>query len=290
MDLTIPPLPDTQAAMLRILSRDTPSPDSRRLVEIVQRDPVTTAYVLRRANSSKYGVYRYIIEVEKAVRFLGFRDVSDVVLTASLNQSYTYLEAPEAQRIYNHLIKTSLATAALSKEFVTHMNLPGSDLAYTAGLIHQLGRFGLLSKAPDRYIDLWYETAAPDAIAVPTPQREQAVMGTDYLQWGQAISEAWELPEELSTILANLLTPGAVREPFLLVMTLIIAVSGATAEAFFAHDDEDQPAASIAHYAPLLELAWALSWVLNKQMDELFGFLEARREKIRRYVGQMLAA
>ena len=66
-----------------MISKKASPPDTKRLVEIVKRDPVTAAYILKRVNSPYYGLQRKISEVDRAANLLGFSEICNLVIAAA---------------------------------------------------------------------------------------------------------------------------------------------------------------------------------------------------------------
>ena len=100
MELKIPPMPNTLGEVLQIMSDESPTGGVDRLVTLIRRDPATSIYVLRRINSPYHGVRRYISQVDQAVVLLGFKRVCNLVLAATLKQTFAYLESTAARNVY----------------------------------------------------------------------------------------------------------------------------------------------------------------------------------------------
>ncbi len=58
MDFKLPALPTALAEVIQI--QRASSPDSTRLVEIIERDPALALYVLRQVNSAYYGLRKQV--------------------------------------------------------------------------------------------------------------------------------------------------------------------------------------------------------------------------------------
>ncbi len=225
VDFSFPPLPSTLGEILEIVSQESENVDMDRLVQIMERDPAMTAYVLRQANSSYYAVRQYITRVDKAVTFLGFATVSRIALSAALKQAFTYLEAPATRHIFEYVMQTSLAAALLTKELSSLLRLSVMHTSFTAAMLHQLGRLVLLHSAEEQYTPLWGEQPiGARLVAVPPSQEaEQAALGSDYVPIGKATAEAWGFPEELVAVIAHHRDAAAVTKPHLKLFTQIVS-------------------------------------------------------------------
>ena len=104
---------------------------------------------------------------------------------------------PELQRCWRH----SLATAVLAEELARVASLR-PDQAYTAGLLHDLGRLALLAACPGRYTNLlrWMETDGPKDDSSYLLEYERQHFEIDHCEAGLALGRRWGLPDELCMI------------------------------------------------------------------------------------------
>jgi putative nucleotidyltransferase with HDIG domain len=102
---------------------------------------------------------------------------------------------PELQSSWRH----SLACALIAEELAPSYGIAG-DHGYTAGLLHDLGRLGLLKAYPNPYKVLLnhdYESVG-DVLA-----SERRVFQVDHCQAGLWLTRSWGFPEELQAITAH---------------------------------------------------------------------------------------
>jgi hypothetical protein len=93
------------------------------------------------------------------------------------------------------VIAEDLAVARFStKSGVAYLD---KDVAYTAGILHDLGRLALAVLQPKQYANFLKSTKTKpcDVLAA-----EQELFGMDHCRAGRALIEAWRLPPELSEI------------------------------------------------------------------------------------------
>lgn len=280
MELKIPPLPDTLGEILQVMS-DESSDSIRRLAHIIRRDPATSIFVLRRINAPYNGVRRYISQVDQAIVLLGFKHVCNLVLAETIKKTFAYLESTAARNVYEHIIQTSLASAAFARELALFMRFPSAETAFTAGLLHQLGRLVLLQSASQLYASLWYEQVPGTTqylFTAPSPEKEQSVFQTDYPHLGATIMRKWAFPEELVTVTYALHTPSRVVNGYMRTMTLIVATASAVAEDLFEATEDDTAAPS---EIPVTLIALARANNLDERI--LADFLKEKSEAIRTF-------
>ena len=191
---TPPPFPAIALKVLEILGRE--DVDVRQVVRWIQSDPVFAAEMLRVANSALYGFSGDIRSVHHATVTLGLDFVKALAITVGLR---TYMKSamklPTLRRCWSH----SMACALLSQELATACSLK-SDEAYTAGLLHDIGRLGLLAAYPVEYGNM-LSVAVDYSFDVLHCERE--LFDIDHCEAGAWLAEQWKLPGELAAIAAH---------------------------------------------------------------------------------------
>ncbi len=284
MELKIPPLPNTLGEVLQIMSDESSGNGVDRLVTLIRRDPATSIYVLRRVNSPYHGVRRYISKVEQAVVLLGFQRVCNLVLSATLKQSFEYLESTAARNIYEHVMRTSLATAAFARDLAAHVRLPVSETAFTAGLLHQLGRLVLLQSASQLYTSLWYQKMPGTSqltFVPPDAEREQTVFNTTYPHLGAAVMKQWSFPKELISVTSSLYHPSQVVDGQTRTLTLVVAASSTVSTTLFDENEEEAAEATISNSV------MALARNTRQDATTIARFLQGRKETIRDFAKEV---
>lgn len=280
VDVKFPAMPHTLAEVLRLRARGVP--DNERLIEIVQMDPAITANVLRRVNAAYYGISRKIVQVDKAVSLLGYREVYGLVLTAVVKQALAFRGMDEAAAIHRHVMKNSLATAAFARHLAGHLNMVNPDIAFTAGMLHQIGRLVFLNNLARPYLSLWLRLSparSTDVLVAPSPAMEQFLFKTDYTRLGTALAHQWGLPEEITAVIQAHQDPATLEVPYLRTLALVVAVSQAAAAGLFepaGHDDE---------IAALLD---DLVELRSADAETLATLLASHRAEARRFAEAML--
>ena len=210
LEIRFPPLPRTVAEVSHLLSEQGQVPDTPRLVEIVNEDPIVAFSVLRRINSAYYGMRRRVGDIQKSVFLLGFLEVCNIVLTAGMMRLRDVLETHEQELIFDKIMQMSIGTAHYAQELSLFLQLPNRSTAFTAGLLHATGRLVLLYNKPHDYEALWCTNTDGHA---PSVEDERMIFGTDHAQLGALAAERWHLPPELVSIIAFNGKPDEVKDP-----------------------------------------------------------------------------
>lgn len=201
IELKVPPPPATFPDIVRMLARHDPIPDTRHLIDVLERDPLTVFWVLRHLNSAYYGLRRKIGEVDRAVAMLGHDPICNLVLTEVVTQTFSHFESEFAASVYQHVYATSIATAAIGRHVGFSLDVERPELAFSIGLLHQLGRMALLSSSGNEYCELWRERTSGSEIVSPERERETEAFGQDYARIGADVARAWHLPEDVIEVI-----------------------------------------------------------------------------------------
>lgn len=276
--ISFPPLPHTVQSVSSLLSEMSVEPNTLQLAQIVDSDPMVAASVLRRINSAYYGVRRRIASVQKAVMLLGFLEVANLVLTAGMEQLEETLCPDEHSDAFERIMRTCIGTAQYAREIASHLNLSCEGQAFSAGLLHAVGRFIMLHNDPDAYEALW-ETEG----GLPSREAEKEAFGIDHARLGAVAADEWKLPGVLIKAIRYYPTPEKLdAEEQRLVARLVAVAASAINDTHLADGVEAE-----REYTPTQELA-ALADEVGADVEPLGAFIEKKRPRIRSYVDTML--
>jgi HD-like signal output (HDOD) protein len=184
----LPPFPPIALRMLDALTRE--ELETSELVGLSSADPVLASEILHAANSALFGLPRRVKTLQHAIVLVGRDYLRPLLFTAALR---AYLKAPGRSRVFQEWWRHSLACALLADGLAAACQKSRGE-AYTAGLLHDIGRLGLMmAVGADRY----RAVAARGAPALAL-EREQEEFGVDHCQVGKLLLEKWELPPELA--------------------------------------------------------------------------------------------
>lgn len=181
----VPAVAGTVMDLLRSL--DDENIDAAGLAKKIGHDPVLSARVLKIVNSPFYGIAGQVASLQEAVMVLGFSSVRRLALAVSLNHSFPLKSAGGAdpRRLWRHSFCVALCAQALAR-----MVRVEADMAFTAGLLHDIGRIALLSAEPERFAAAL--AARPRLDSLGAAERE--VFGFDHAEFGARLLARWRLP------------------------------------------------------------------------------------------------
>ena len=187
----VPPFPPIAARLLVLLSNESVA--ITELADLIGSDPTFSARLLHCVNSAAFGITSRVNNVQQALALLGLDRTRQITLTVA-TAAYTQgaLRSNELRRCWEHTV----ATAIIADE-IAHVCGIFTDIAYTAGIMHDIGRLGLLVAYPQEYERI-IRDAADQALDILDFEREQ--FGMDHSEAGRILAERWSLPEEFRLV------------------------------------------------------------------------------------------
>lgn len=209
-------LPQVVHQILHLTSN--PNATVRDLERLIAIDQGMSTRVLNTVNSAYYGFSRKIASVRDAVMLLGFKTVRNLAITVSVFDMFvgkTDRQNLRRGKWWRHAIDTALCARLIASQ----VDGVSPDEAYTAGLLHDIGKPLL-----DRYGDAPYEQVE-DLMArgVPELSAERQVFGCDHAEVGRIVSQHWGFPEKLVEAIGehHAETPGDWYDAKLVAVTLV---------------------------------------------------------------------
>jgi HD-like signal output (HDOD) protein len=193
----LPPFPAQAVRALELLAQ--PDFEVEKLSGVISADPVFAAETLRVVNSSLYGRQRPVSIIRHAVTMLGRDRLYGLILTTALR---TYANRCRNQKPVDVWWRHSLACAVLADGLADVLGQHRCR-AYTAGLLHDVGRLGLLILVhPASFLDFLPAGGEPLLGPAESQAEETARWGADHCEIGLLLFGHWNLPEELAAAAA----------------------------------------------------------------------------------------
>ncbi len=187
----LPTLPGYLFELNRLLSE--PNPSLWRVADIIRTDPSLAAQVLRQCNAGLAGGAKPVAKIELAVAQLGRERLAALVMTCALLECRSYgIGDSELTTFWQH----SYLAAQISERLAQWTCYPDPDLAYLAGLLHDIGALPLLS-------DATHEN--PSALGVRHLEGalplQNDFFGIDHCELGRRIGASWNFAPEMVEVL-----------------------------------------------------------------------------------------
>ncbi|MES1206147.1 MAG: response regulator [Pseudomonadota bacterium] len=199
----LPSVPDTYWELTRAVS--DPNKGIADIAKIVERDPAMSVKVLQLVNSAYFGLAQQVASVERAVSYLGAELLKGLALTAHVFSAMgaCNIEGFSLEEVQQH----SLLTAKLARRFLTDRKR--ADEAFTAALVHDIGRMIVAMAMPDVFGEILREAAEKK---VPPHTIEAERLGTTHAEVGAYLQGVWGLPFTIVEAAGFHHTPGMVTD------------------------------------------------------------------------------
>ncbi len=175
--------------------------DNEEIVQIVQIDPALTAKILSVCNTAASGISDPVGSLPQAISLIGFGPLINLVWKLSIGgtlQRPADLYGIPENGLWRHSVTTAVAAQELSR---IHPDPPEpEDVAFTAGLLHDIGKIVInqsYNLSPNGLRDLLKKNGVSIVEAEKTLNRlDHAAVGADILR-------QWKLPEILIEAIAR---------------------------------------------------------------------------------------
>lgn len=224
----LPALPSVVLELIESLGHEDLS--AAQLAGKISQDLALAAKTLRLANSSFYGRGRQVGSVAEAIGVLGLRTVRSVVTAAGLAGSFPRHPGFDHDAFWRHSIASALCAQALASE----RGCVGAELAFTVGLLHDIGRLALASAFAPAYVEVEQWRREKDC---PVAEAERAVLGVDHAEVGGLIARHWNFPPAIVDAIREHHAPPVTAG---LTLTGIAHVADAIAHALGLAGDPDE--------------------------------------------------
>jgi putative nucleotidyltransferase with HDIG domain len=163
----------------------------QQVAEILRTDPATSAKLLRLVNSPYFGVPGGISDVSRAIPFVGFNTLYQLVLSISVLELLDSRAAGfDPRALWMHSLTAATAARELAKEL--HHPDPGS--CFTAALLHDMGKIALAKVDPDNYAKVNASVAA--GMSMHEAEALHGVIAHDKI--GHQLAKLWRFPASLA--------------------------------------------------------------------------------------------
>ena len=100
-----------------------------------------------------------------------------------------------SQRCWRHNL-----ACALSSELLAQVLWTDSGLAYTAGLLHDVGMLAMVATHTEQYAEIMHSGCSEPAVFLA---RERELLGIDHCEAGRWLLSDWGLPPEFTAVTAH---------------------------------------------------------------------------------------
>jgi len=176
----------------------TQSPKSSALEvgRAISQDPALVSRILRIANSTFYGFPGKISTIPHAVVILGFVNIRNLVLAASISRIFSS-KGGDAYFDREGFWRHSLACGVTSKLIAKRLGMKNPEEVFIWGLLHDVGKLAL---------DAYFKEDFTRVVCLAKEKRillrdEQELLGFDHAEVGGIVADKWALPPALIKVI-----------------------------------------------------------------------------------------
>lgn len=184
-------IPDIALRVYKVAS--DPDSDIDDIASSILLDPSLSIKILKIVNSPFYGRSGQMNSIKEAVLILGRDEVINMAFGLSFAKSFLDADLKgmiNPEKLWKHSMETALVSKYLCQELPEFKNIG----AFTAGLLHDLGKVYLVENFPDMYASVIDRADNHDIL---TGAIEQELLGMDHGAIGRMIGDNWNLPKSL---------------------------------------------------------------------------------------------
>jgi putative nucleotidyltransferase with HDIG domain len=163
------------------------------LAETIEKDSVLAGHVLRVVNSALYARTRTVSSVRHAVSLLGVVKLRNLTTSLAVTKLWTQIKFPHGCSLKRFNLH-SVATALMADLLATHVAAPYPEGAFTAGLLHDVGKLLIAVSLPQQYESV---ERACWALVI-----EEEFLGTNHAELSYEILSRWRLPVPIQEAVA----------------------------------------------------------------------------------------
>lgn len=185
----LPTLPQVALEINRLL--DDPQVTVEQVAETIEKDQAIVPKLLRLVNSSFFGFQEKVGDVNRAVVILGFNTVRNAIFSVSVIDSIKGIQSDRLD--FSEFWRHAISCAVISKHLAINSGLNSYGDAFTAGLVHDIGKLVLAKFFPNEFISIMEKVESGSSFYVA----ESEVLPMHQNQIGAYIAKRWHLPSVL---------------------------------------------------------------------------------------------
>ncbi len=237
------------------------------LETVIEHDQAIATRVVAVSNAVFYGFPRKINSIHQAILVLGFDMVKGLAISTTIFESVNTRSKAVLASLWAHSFEVAMASVMIARK----SGKVNNEIAFLAGLLHDIGRPILLQVLNKEYL----EVCAFDRNCI---DREREVFGADHAEVGAWFLEKSKLPEECENAILFHHTPEECLEKTGAIPPLVEIIHLAN---IVATEQKERYALLSPAHANILNDLGLTGEDLAKTSEEIAGM----RDEIRSYYG-----
>ncbi len=158
---------------------------------LISHEPVMSAKILQVVNSAFFGLTREVSDPTECVMVLGAERIKALILLAGVFSQYAASKCPgfAPEPVWGHSIQVGAFARAIA--LAETKNARTAEAAFTAGLLHDIGKLILAGNLPEMYDTVQKLKVSKNITA---REAEMEILGTSHAELGACLLATWGLP------------------------------------------------------------------------------------------------
>ncbi len=170
-----------------------PDVTATEIAKTMAEDPSLSAKVLKLVNSPYYAIPGGVNDVQRAISFIGFNTLNQLVLSVSVLE---VLKTPSGSRFDARGLWThSLAVGSCAEVLAEHIKFKQTGACFTAGLLHDVGKIALAKASPELFGSA-LDDAQKNGKCMSDAEKDVGLPSHDKI--GSRLAKRWKFPLELA--------------------------------------------------------------------------------------------
>lgn len=169
-----------------------PMSSTAEVEEIMSNDQSLSVKVLKLVNSAYYAIPGGVTTLSRAIGYLGFDTVNQLVLSASIFNALRLngSNAFNVSELWKHAFGSAIASETIGK----HIHHPLPAELFVCGLLHDIGKVALCRVDPDLLIDIMETVHKNDCTFLDA---EAHLSMPSHCEIGALLAKRWKLPPKM---------------------------------------------------------------------------------------------
>ncbi|MCX7735181.1 MAG: HDOD domain-containing protein [Candidatus Kapabacteria bacterium] len=192
-----PTLPTIYYKLTEVMEK--PNSTANDAAEVITKDQSASAKILQAAHSSIYGFYGKIDSISKAIFYLGFEEVRNLIVLLTLieilpnNKSNYFINPVE-------FWKHSIGVGIITRNLGSIIGVNKLENYFVSGVIHDLGKILFINYLNNEYIKVIRYVNENN---VGLTEAETTILGINHNVAGEMLAEKWKLPISMKSVIRH---------------------------------------------------------------------------------------
>lgn len=192
----LPTLPTIVYELSRTIN--DPMSSTSDVEKLMANDQSLTTKVLRLVNSAYYAIPGGVTSLSRAIAYIGFDTVNQLVLSASIIKALDTKSIPafNLPEFWKHAIGVAVASETIAK----HIRHPMPSDLFTCGLVHDMGKVALYTIDAECVTSI---VKLADEKKCTYQEAEQELELPGHALVGQMLAQKWQLPAMVQNVIKH---------------------------------------------------------------------------------------